>query len=252
MLVRVLLAALLAGVLAGAFATAAQSVRVNPLILEAEKYEGEGGGHHHAPAEHAHEATGTAANAEHSHDAAASEEVEAWAPGDGFERVFFTLVSNILVGVAFSLILTAAILLARQQISLQSGLVWGLAGFVVFVLAPNFGLSPELPGMPAADLGERQTWWLATVVATGGGLALFAFSKKIPLLIAGALLIAAPHVYGAPLPEVHETAVPANLAVEFAVATIVTSGLFWLMLGGVLGNFLQRALLAEAKDTVAA
>lgn len=242
---------MLAGVLAGAFATAAQSVRVNPLIIEAEQYEGQApaGGHSHAPAGHAHEATETAANAEHSHDATASEEVEAWAPEDGFERVFFTLISNILVGVAFSLILTAAILLARQQISLQSGLVWGMAGFVVFVLAPNFGLSPELPGMPAADLSERQAWWLATVVATAGGLALFAFSKKVPLLIAGALLIAAPHVYGAPLPESHDTAVPAGLAVEFAVATIVTSGLFWLLLGGVLGNFLQRALIAEAKDT---
>lgn len=250
---------MLAGVLAGAFATAAQSVRVNPLILEAEKYEG--GGHSHAPAEHAHEATDTGEtadtaktteNTEHSHDAAASEEAETWAPEDGVERVFFTLVSNILVGVAFSLILTAAILLARQQISLQSGLVWGLAGFVVFVLAPNFGLSPELPGMPAAELGERQTWWLATVVATAGGLGLFAFSKKIPLLIAGALLIAAPHVYGAPLPGSHESAVPAGLAAEFAVATIVTSGLFWLLLGGVLGNFLQRALLVEAKDTATA
>lgn len=249
MLVRVLLAALLAGVLAGAFATAAQSIRVNPLILEAEKYEGQGdGGHSHATT---NTEAGHSDGEGHSHGTAASEEAEAWAPEDGFERVFYTLVSNVLVGVAFSLILTAAILLCRQPISLQSGLVWGAAGFVVFVLAPNFGLSPELPGMPAADLNERQIWWLATVILTAGGLALFAFAEKMPFMLLGTILIALPHIYGAPMPDSHASAVPASLAVEFAVATIVTSGLFWLLLGGVLGNFLQRALVAEVKDTAA-
>ena len=39
MLTRVILAALVAGLLAGVFATAAQSVRVIPLILQAEAYE---------------------------------------------------------------------------------------------------------------------------------------------------------------------------------------------------------------------
>ena len=248
MLVRVLLAALLAGVLAGAFATAAQSVRVIPLILEAEKYEGDGAnsGHHHE--------SDSAEKAGHSHDSVAvveEVEIEAWAPDDGFERLLYTFVSNVIAGVAFALILTAAILVARQQMSLQSGLVWGAAGFVVFVLAPNLGLTPELPGMPAANLQDRQIWWLATVLCTAGGIALMAFSKKIPLMIIGAVLIAVPHIYGAPMPEVHETAVPAMLAVEFAVATIVTSGLFWLVLGGVLGNFLQRATIAEANEEVA-
>lgn len=249
MLVRVLLAALLAGVLAGAFATAAQSVRVIPLVLEAEKYEGDGAdsGHHHA----SEAAKSGVEKSENLHGDVAVE-AEAWAPEDGFERLFYTFVSNVVAGVAFSLILTAAILVARQQMSLQSGLVWGAAGFIVFVLAPNLGLTPELPGMPAADLGDRQTWWLATVVCTACGLALMAFSKKIPFMIMGAVLIAAPHIYGAPSPQNHETAVPAMLAVEFAVATIVTSGLFWLVLGGVLGNFLQRALTADRKDEVAA
>lgn len=260
MLVRVLLAALLAGVLAGAFATAAQSVRVIPLILEAEKYEGED---HHAPAvkqesehdNHAHD------NSDGHHDQKPDDKKpelvendhhsgDAWSPEDGFERLFYTFVSNVIAGVAFALILTAAILVARQSISLHSGLVWGAAGFVSFVLAPNLGLTPELPGMPAADLHDRQIWWLATVLFTAGGIALMAFSQKIPLMVIGAVLIALPHIYGAPLPKVHETAVPAMLAVEFAVATIVTSGLFWLVLGGVLGNFLQRALKAENKDEV--
>lgn len=266
MLVRVLLAALLAGVLAGAFATAAQSVRVIPLIIEAEKYEGED---HHASepppkvapvvkqeSDHAH-SDGHHNNVDGHHDNIEAVERDhhsgdAWAPEDGVERLFYTFVSNVVAGVAFALILTAAILVSRQQITLQSGLVWGAAGFVSFVLAPNLGLTPELPGMPAADLHDRQIWWLATVLCTAGGIALMVFSKRIPLMVMGAVLIALPHIYGAPLPKIHETAVPAMLAVEFAVATIVTSGLFWLVLGGVLGKFLQRALIADTKDEVVA
>ena len=55
---------------------------------------------------------------------------------------------------------------------------WGFAGFAVFTLAPGLGLPPELPAMPAADLGDRQIWWTATVLATAVGLALIAFRGK--------------------------------------------------------------------------
>ena len=40
----------------------------------------------------------------------------------------------------------------------------------------------------------------------------------------------------------HESPVPANLAAEFVVATIVTSFLFWLVLSGALGWLGQRAI----------
>lgn len=235
MLIRVLLAAIFAGALAGVFATAAQSVRVIPLILEAETYENGGGAHSHEITE------GEAA-------AAAGEsvaEAEAWGPATGFERTVYTGLANIFVGVAFALLLTAAILITNQAISVQAGLVWGLCGFVVFVLAPNFGLPPELPGMVAADLVERQVWWLATVILTAAGLALFAFKRGWVFMLAGLVLILAPHLYGAPRPETHASAVPANLAAEFVVATIVASGLFWLFLGGVLGFLLDRAMHRE-------
>lgn len=223
MLTRVVLAALVAGLLAGAFATAAQSVRVIPLILQAETYEN--------AAPHAHEGH--------------SEEGQAWAPRDGWQRTVFTLLSNLVVGVAFSLILTAAILLLDRPMSLQQGLAWGAGGFAAFVLAPNLGLPPELPGMPAGDLVARQIWWFATVAATAGGLLIFAFRRSIVWMLAGVALVVAPHVYGAPQPPSHETAVPAGLAADFAVATIVTSALFWLVLGGLLGHFLSRAIAAE-------
>jgi cobalt transporter subunit CbtA len=232
MMIRVLLAALVAGVLAGGFATAAQQVRVVPLILAAETYETGEASHGHDEA---------AATVAQSQDAA-----EPWAPADGIERTLFTAGANLLVGVAFSLILTAGILLSRQAVGLSSGIAWGAAGFVAFVLAPNFGLPPELPGMAAADLPARQGWWAATVVLTAAGLWIFAFRRGIGWMALGVALVLAMHIVGAPQPAAHETGVPANLAAEFAVATIVTSAAFWVVLGGLLGYALNRAMSAEA------
>jgi cobalt transporter subunit CbtA len=228
----VLLAAIIAGVIAGAFATAAQSWRVIPLIQEAEHYEE--GSVPDGPAGHSHGDENLATGEKHQH---ASTE---WKPSEGLERSFFTMLSNTIAGVAFSMILTAGILLARQEISLKSGLVWGACGFMAFVLAPNFGLPPELPGMAGGPLRDRQVWWLATVICTGAALWIFAFKRGLVWMGAGLLLVLMPHVYGAPQADSHTSAIPAHLAAEFAVATMVTSALFWLFLGGVLGFLLDR------------
>lgn len=242
MLVRVLLAAIMAGVLAGIFATAIQSFRVVPLILEAETYENSSGpdgagGHSHG--------SGEANSGQVAMPSGGMPEADAWAPEDGWQRSFSTLVSNVLAGTAFGLILAAAMVLAGQGLSLRGGLIWGLCGFASFVLAPNLGLPPELPGMVAGDLAARQIWWVATVAMTAGALAIFFFARAIPFMLAGIALIVAPHLYGAPQPPQAESAVPAALAAEFAMATIVASGLFWLFLGGLLGMLLARAARSE-------
>ena len=264
MLVRVLLAAIFAGVLAGVFSTVVQSYRVIPLIVEAEKYEDSEVEDHaqesqegtqegsqekilegsekvtdEGPEDSKESTTDQPAGTGHEHSG------EAWAPEDGFERSAFTLLSNVLVGVSFALILTGGILLSPTGISVQIGLAWGACGFFVFVLAPNFGLPPELPGMEAAGVRERQVWWLATVVLTAGGLALFAFKRGLLWMVLGVVFLLAPHLYGAPQPTQHDTAVPANLAVEFVTATMVSSALFWLFLGGVLGLFQNLAMVRD-------
>jgi predicted cobalt transporter CbtA len=94
--------------------------------------------------------------------------------------------------------------------------------------------------MDAAELGARQAWWIATVLATATALLIFAFRQQIYWMLAGLALLIAPHIYGAPHLATHESVVPANLAAEFVVATIVTSFLFWLVLGGTLGWLGQR------------
>ena len=244
MLIRVLLAAILAGVIGGVFATAAQSLRVTPLILEAETYENSGGGHDHGTAGHSHDHGGAVASGE-----AGDEE---WGPADGLERTLFTLMANAVVGAGFALIVTAAILLTGQTVTLASGLAWGLAGFIIFVLAPGIGLPPELPGTAAAELSARQIWWLATVIATAAGLAIIAFRRQPLWIVAALVLIAAPHVYGAPQPDGPEAVATAHLAVEFAIASIATGFVYWLFLGGVLGFLLDRAMRAEAGHAEAA
>jgi len=235
MIIRVLIAGILAGVIAGFFYTAAQAVRVAPLIVEAETYENAGDTGVETLENHSH-ATEAEAKTQHEHDP------EAWAPNDGFERTFYSLIANSIVGVAYSLLLVAGIFVTKMPISPKAGLVWGAAGFVVFVLAPGLGLPPEVPGTVAAGVPERQMWWLATVVMTAGGLFMFAFKFQWYWLAVGLVLVVAPHVYGAPQPVHHESLAPANIAVEYVVAAIVTSGLFWLFLGSVLGWMLPRAL----------
>ncbi len=213
--------AAITGLIAGIFTFVAQEVSQVPLILEAETYENGGS----------------------SEPAAAAETVvhaEGWAPEDGLMRKFFTLMADILAGIGFALVLTGAYTLWGRASSWRTGLFWGLAGYVTFILAPALGLEPELPGANAAALFDRQVWWMGTVLATGVGLALIFLQQQLVIAIAGTLLIALPHILGAPQPEVHGGLAPDALADQYVVATLVTGFFFWIFLGTVSGYLYQR------------
>src|SRR5262245_45300702 len=166
---NVVFVAALAGLVAGVVLTALQILFTDPLILQAEVYEqaGEAPAHDHTivPQQPAAQNMSTMAMAppataeEHEHDA------EAWQPADGPERASLTVLANLVTGIGFALILVAASEFAGGIGGWRKGLVWGLAGFAVFTLAPGLGLQPELPAMPSADLTARQIWWWSTVVA---------------------------------------------------------------------------------------
>lgn len=224
---RIFFAAVLSGLAAGLALAAIQQWRAAPLILAAEVYENAVPAHEHA--------TEAEAAAPHEHDA------EAWTPQDGAERIFYTVLADVVASVGFALVLAAVSVLAGIDITLRNGLLWGLGAFVATALAPSFGLPPELPGMPAADLGARQVWWWATVLLTGAGFLTIA-KLRTPVSIAiAAVLILAPHVVGAPqLVGEHESGVPAHLATAFASATLTSSAAFWLILGPLLGYLNER------------
>ena len=238
---RIFFAAVLSGLVAGAGMAALQQWRVAPLILEAEGYENAApeepaaAAHEHDPATQAHE---------HEHDE------DAWAPADGAERITFTVAADILAAFGFAFVLAAASVLAGIDVTARNGVVWGLAGFAVFQLAPAFGLAPELPGMPAADLFTRQVWWWGAALATATAIFGIAKFQNWPAVAIGIVLIALPHVIGAPqLAGEHTSGVPAHLATAFAANTLFVGAAFWLALGPLYGYFVER--FAEARSNVA-
>ena len=233
-------AALLAALCAGLLTAAIQHFRVTPLILHAETFEGEGG-HSHSHGEAAVAATAdhehAAGTPEHSHDAAAPEAApEEWAPQDGFERTAYTTLATVLAAAGFALVIGAVSMFANIPISFANGFLWGIAGFLTFSLAPAYGLAPELPGMPAADLVARQIWWTGTALATGAACLLLAKTRASWAIAVAIALAVAPHIIGAPVAPDEPSAVPAHLATEFAAITLGTSLVFWLVLGTVFGK----------------
>jgi cobalt transporter subunit CbtA len=228
---QILFTAAVAGFLGGALLTLLQNVGgvgVVPLILQAETYENA------APAaEETAVVADTAATHEHDHSA------EAWAPEDGVERLAYTLLTNVVMAIGFALMLGAGFALAGGA-NARRGLLWGLAGFATFMLAPSLGLPPEVPGTEAAPLADRQLWWWATVLATGGGIALLVYGRRAPLYALAVALIVAPHIIGAPQPEVHGGLAPESLAREFILVVMATMLVFWLALGALSGFFYKR------------
>ncbi|EIK61456.1 CbtA family protein [Pseudomonas lactis] len=205
------------GLLAALLLTLLQSFWVAPLILQAESFE-------KTPptAEVVHEhAAGAAA---HTHDA------QAWEPEDGWQRVLSTTGGNLVVAVGFALML-AGLYTLRAPTRTAQGLLWGLAGYATFVLAPTLGLPPELPGTAAADLTLRQTWWIGTAASTAAGLALIVFGRNWLLKALGLAILAVPHVIGAPQPHVHSMLAPEALEAQFKIASQLTNVAFWLALG---------------------
>ena len=243
MIVKYLLAALVAGLIAGALQTVVQHAKVVPLILEAEKYEGE------APAAHEHTSglqlsIVTRAQAQTTTEAtpaapAAAEEEEGGMLF-GVDRTVGTLMGNLVTGAGFALLLMAAVVFAGRSLTLANGALWGAAAWLTFHLMPSVGLPPELPGFPAAELFDRQVWWVGTVVATAVALYLIVLRKEPVAKAAGVVLMLVPHVIGAPQPTDITSNVPAILAAEFAVATLSAGLLFWIVLGLVMGAINDR------------
>ena len=253
MIVKTLLAALVAGLIAGVFMTAAQELRVVPLILHAEEYEVK------EPAAEPPAGTEGQQHSSLNHSPVIGEILSALSPvtpayaheGEheeeggimfGMSRFSGTLIANLVAGAGFGLLLAGASLVFNYPITLRNGALWGACGWLAVHLLPAIGLPPELPGFPAADLHDRQIWWIATIVFSVAGLYLIVLRGEILAKIIGLVLIAAPHAYGAPQPSDISSPVPAVLGAEFAVAALATTLAFWIVLGVISGYLNDRFL----------
>jgi cobalt transporter subunit CbtA len=228
----IVFASVLIGLIVGAAVSVVQFLGTSQLILKAEVYEKAG------------EQGAGVATAGHDHDhgtAAHAHEEGGWEPADGFERNAFTLAANILTAIGYALVLTGVMAIRGKPVGWHEGLLWGLAGFACVMLAPMLGLPPELPGTPAAPLADRQLWWIGTASATAAGLALLAFVRAPWAPFAAIALIAAPHLIGAPPPpEGQHALAPELLQHEFVATVVLTSLIFWLLLGALSGPVMRR------------
>jgi len=243
---NIVLTAVIAGLLSGLLMTVMQSFSVVPLILAAETYEhvdSNGAGHSHGTAPDT--AAGTAAPASAAHDHAE----EAWAPADGLERFAYTAAANALSAIGFALVAIAIAEALGGFGGWRGGLMFGIAGFLTVSLAPGLGLPPELPGMPVAELGPRQIWWIATAVCTALALGLLAYTRSALLAALAVVLLVAPHIIGAPLPPSHDTAVPMDLHARFVNAVYATNLVFWAVLGALSGVLRERFRAGEEIST---
>ncbi|TPW27134.1 CbtA family protein [Pararhizobium mangrovi] len=242
MIARMLLAVIAAGLIAGVLMTGVQQARLVPLIEHAEIYENGGhdaasmqtpGGLHLVTPAYAH--SGEA----HGHDGSNTRLF-------GVDRYAGSIMANLVVGAGYALLLAAVVLLTGNTITARTGVLWGAGAWLAVHLLPAFGLPPELPAMPAADLTARQIWWLSTVAASGAGIYLMAMRPEGWAKALGVVLVAAPQIVGAPQPPTHESPVPAGLAAAFAASALATTLFFWLVLGGLMGLFTERFATEEA------
>lgn len=169
---RLLIIGLLAGSFSGSLLTIIHLFTVIPLIHQAEQFENQ------LPV----------SLAEHASHSAGSPE---WEPEDGWERLGFTWISNLVIASGFGMMMAGMMSLRRPQNWTQATL-FGLAGFYCFFLAPASLLPPELPGALTEGLLPRQGIWLYAVAASILSFALLRFTNQSSIRVFALLVLVSP------------------------------------------------------------
>jgi cobalt transporter subunit CbtA len=238
MIRKLLTGGVVAGFAAGLLGALLHFAFVQELILLGEQYES--GARVHSEAHAGPDGAGMQAghgHGGHDHDQSDPNETSTIA------RNGLTVLFTGLIYVGYGLLLVAGFALAEhfgRRIKIAEAILWGIAGFASFQLAPAMGLAPELPGSVAADLGARQAWWLGTVIATAGGIALLAYGRGVVWWVLAGALLAAPHVIGAPQLGEYYGVAPPELAAQFAARVLGVGLVVWTVLGWLAGVLWQR------------
>ena len=212
-------AALVAGTIAGTLLFVYQYLVVVPRIVAAEAYESRERGRWGGSGPHQH---------------------SEWKPDEGLERSFFTAASTILTGIGFAALLLSTVTLCGFELDVRRGLLWGLAGFVCFAVAPALGpaagaawrprirrsRAPALVGHDRCRYRGRPLPDLRDAVAGG--------SPESPAGCCSCCL-----TRSARRRRSDQRSFPHTWCARFALASIAGNGLFWLVLGAAAG-FLSR------------
>ena len=129
---------------------------------------------------------------------------------------------------------------AGDRIDARSGLLWGIAGFAVVILAPAFSLPAQLPGATVTDLAMRQSWWVIFVLSAAGGVWILAYGKTLAQWAVAALLLVGPHLFAPRLPDILTGGAPMELAALFTARSLGVGSLTWIVLGMVAGAVWRR------------
>lgn len=227
MFTRVVISALFAGCIAGLAGGLLQLFFVQPVLLHAELYE---------TGQLTHFGSSSSADTHHTDNTF------------DLTRDLLSLGFSMAIYVGYGLIITALMAfrldnddtISLRIISHRQGMIWGLAGFIAVQFAPSFGLPPEVPGVASTSLEARQIWWLATVLATAFGIWLIAFGRTPIVFALAILLILAPHVIGAPEPQILQGPVPPEIASHFASRALGVGMAAWIILGLCCSYFLAQ------------
>ncbi|MET3855330.1 CbtA family protein [Rhizobium sp. OAE497] len=209
---RLFFLALVAGVVGGVIASTLNIAINVPTIMEAEVFE------HVAE----HQTAADQAPHEHKHVSVV-------------RRNLITLAAMVLAFVGYAFLVSVVAEVGGGLRTWSSGLLWGMGGFLAFNLVPAIGLPPELPGMPAADLGERQLWWLCCAFGTAGAMLLATNVRNAAAYVASLVLLAAPFLFGAPTVDDVATLVPEELQRHFVLGTLAAGLVAWVAMGVMLG-----------------
>ncbi|MGM0560115.1 MAG: CbtA family protein [Pseudomonadota bacterium] len=226
---RILITGLVAGSIAGLAITVLQLATLVPLLHQAELYEASFG---------ANETLSM-------HDNILQDQNQAGV----FGKSLLTLLSNGMTGIGFGLVIAAGMsLLGRTRA--WHGLLWGVGGFLAWSLLPAIGVPPALPGMEQAPLLERQSWFLVTALFSSAGLLILVLLRPLWLKPLGLILLAMPHIYGAPVAPAAQSGIPLELSEQFLMASLSTSAAFWLLLGIIASSVFRTLVRNPQADMV--
>ncbi len=229
---NIVFSAVLVGLVSGLIYGAFQQIQLSPIIYAAENFE---------IAQSARETT--------------------WSPNDGAERIFWTLLANVLTGISFALVMLSLMALHdlkshKPKVDVVQGIGWGAVGLLAIFVAPSLvGLHPEVPGTMSAGLEHRQVWWLFSVLTTVLAVAVLYYAP-LKFKAVGVVLAAAPYIMASSgnaqliFQNTNPVAVAQlnELSQQFFSMTAIGTALFFIVLGAGSGYAVKKFIKLDAQS----